>query len=416
MHAMNSAHTARSIAYFFIFSVLSATSYGLGFRIPDQGAAGTARGDAFAATADDPSAIYYNPAGITQLEGTRVLLGGYAISLKSRVSLDAPGDNRDFSSINTHLQAIPTFYATWKSQSMPIALGLGVYVPFGFALTYPDDTPFRTIARKGSLQYTTLNPVVAWKITDTLSVAAGPTINYGRAELDRGVLAPGDNFRFKGDGFSCGFDAGIMWDPHRMHHFGLTYHSASRVDFSGHSSVDTAAFNVATPFGPFKVPGIHTRDDADAVFDMPQTITVGYSFRPADDWNFEFNLDWTDWDNLNTVTLHQTSGDVAIPFNWRSSFMYEFGITKKFAHNFRASVGYVYSENSVPNDSFSPSVPDSNRHIFSAGFGQGYDHFNWMLAYQYAYGPARTVSQGTAADGTYRFDSHAVTLSLGYNF
>src|ERR1700691_3429787 len=84
-------------------AAFTAHSFALGIRIADQSAEATARGDAFAATADDPSAIYYNPAGITQLDGTRVLLGAYAISLKERVSLDAPGSTSKFSSINTDL-------------------------------------------------------------------------------------------------------------------------------------------------------------------------------------------------------------------------------------------------------------------------------------------------------------------------
>ncbi len=61
------------------------SSYGLGFRIADQGAEATARGNAFTATADNPSAVFYNPAGITELSGTRALLGVYGISLKARV-------------------------------------------------------------------------------------------------------------------------------------------------------------------------------------------------------------------------------------------------------------------------------------------------------------------------------------------
>jgi long-chain fatty acid transport protein len=247
-------------------------------------------------------------------------------------------------------------------------------------------------------------------------VAAGATVNYGKAKLTRGVLAVGDEFEFKGDGVAYGYNAGIMWNPHRMHHFGLTYRSATRIDFSGHSKLHTDPFTAATPFGPFVVPGIDRREDANASFDLPQNIVFGYSFRPTADWNFEFNLDWTDWDSLNTVTLHQPSGDVALPFNWQSSFFYEFGVTKKFDHGFQASLGYIYSENSVPNASFSPAIPDSIRHIFSAGVGQRYEHINWNLAYQYSYGPSRTVNQGSIADGTYRFDSHAVTLTLGYNF
>ncbi len=397
---------------------LTSRSLGLGFRIPDQGAAATARGDAFAATADDPSAIYYNPAGITQLEGTSILLGAYGISLKDKVSLDGPGprDKNTFNSINTDPQVVPTFYLTWKARDSPIALGLGVYAPFGFALEYPDDTPIRGIARKGSIEYITINPVIAWKIVNSLSIAAGPTMSYGKAELDQGIIAPGDNFQFRGDGTTYGFNAGIMWDPTPMNHFGVTYRSPSSIDFDGHSTVRTNAFEVPTPIGPVTVPGVRSREAANARFNMPQSVTLGYSFRPTDDWNFEFDVDWTDWHTLKDVVLHQDSGDIVLPFNWQSSFMYEFGITKKFSNNFHASIGYVYSQQSVPNDSFNPGIPDSNRNIFSAGLGQSYDHFNWNLAYQYTYSPPRTISQGTAADGVYRFDSNAITLSIGYNF
>src|SRR5207249_3767619 len=122
--------------------------------------------------------------------------------------------------------------------------------------------------------------------------------------------------------------------------------------------------------------------------------------------------DWTDWDNLDTVQLHQQrSGTVSLPFNWQSSFIYEAAVTRKFAYGLRASAGYAYSENSVPGNSFNPIVPDSNRHIFSAGLGQTTERYSWDLAYQFAWGPARTIDNDSIADGRYRFHSHAVTLS-----
>ena len=395
---------------------LPLASYGLGFRITDQNASATARGNAFAATADNPSAIFYNPAGITELEGTRALLGAYSITLRTDVSLDLPGDKSKFSSLNDEFQTIPSFYVTWKPKDYPIALGLGVYAPYGFSLDYGDNNPFRTLAIKASIRYITINPVLAWKINDTLSVAAGPTINYSSAELVRGILNPGDQFKFKGDGVAYGFNAGIMWNPHAMHHFGLTYRSATRVDYSGHSTTHYSTFTTPTPFGPFTVPGADSREDSDASFDLPQNVVLGYSFRPTPDWNFEVNVDWTDWDHLNTVSIHQPSGDAPVPFNWRSSFIYDFGITKKFAHGVNVSVGYMYSQNSVPNESFNPQIPDTTRHIFSAGFGQGYDRFDWQLAYQFAYGPSRHIENGTLADGDYSFRAHALSLSLGYRF
>lgn len=389
-------------------------SFGLGFRIPDQDAAATARGDAFAATADDPAAIYYNPAGITQLDGTNVSLGAYGIFLNSRTSLS--DDRGSVSNGNKGLQAVPDFFLTWKEPNVPLALGLGFYCPFGFALDYNDNTPFRTIFRKGDIQYFTINPVAAFKVTSTLSIALGAQINHGNAELERGIVAPGDAFDFKGDGTSYGFNAGIMWDPTPMHHFGATYRGPTRIDFDGHSKTFYDSFDVATPYGPFPVPGANSREKADAEFNIPQSVTLGYSFRPTKDWNFEFDWDWTDWNTLNDVVLKQKSGNVTLPFDWHSSSMFEFGITRKLPNRFEASVGYVYSENSVPDATFSPGIPDSNRHIFSAGIGQKYDHLSWNIAYQFTFGPSRTINQGTAADGVYQFDSHAITLTFGYHF
>ncbi|MDQ3624519.1 MAG: outer membrane protein transport protein [Verrucomicrobiota bacterium] len=387
--------------------------YALGIRIADQSAAATARGNAFSATADDPSAIYYNPAGITQLDGTHALLGAYTISLEARVNPPGPASNFDS---KYEIQPVPHAYFTWKAETGPIALGLGLYSPYGFGLEYPDDTPFRTLAKKGRIQYLTVNPVFAWKITDSLSIGAGPTINYSRIKLAQGVINPGDEFLFEGEGVGYGFNVGVLWQPHQMHSFGLTYRSATRVTYSGHTRLRIPAFTVPTPFGPFPVARTETEEDADFVFNFPQNIVFGYSFRPTPDWNLEFNLDWTDWDSLNTLRIKQQSARIATPFNWESSFFYEFGLTRKLPRGFHVSAGYIYSENSVPNESFNPLVPDSNRHIFSIGVGQKLARVNWDIAYQYAYGPLRTIENGTLANGVYRFESHALNLSVGFTF
>ncbi len=422
---------------------LPVTSFALGIRIADQDARATARGNAFTATADNPSAIYYNPAGITHLyetvskpiplslasdgkktvvpqetsvadSGLLVRAGVYSITLETKVDLLAAG--APSFDAKREWQLAPTFYATYKLPNAPIVFGLGIYAPYGFGLEYPEDSPIRTLAISGEIQYISINPVIAWQITESLSVAAGATFNYARTDLKRGILAPHDRFEFAGDGWGVGWNAGIMWRPHRMHSFGVTYRSKTDVNFEGSADTHFNSFSVPTPFGPFDVPGQDSSERASAGIKFPQHVVFGYSFRPTPKWNFEFNLDWTDWDNLNTVYLRKGSGDVALPFNWESSFFYEFGLSYKFDSGLVASLGYIYSENSVPNESFSPVVPDSNRHIFSAGLGGQWERWNVDLAYQYAYGPERDIRQGTLADGSYQFDSHAISLSVGYNF
>jgi long-chain fatty acid transport protein len=158
-------------------------------------------------------------------------------------------------------------------------------------------------------------------------------------------------------------------------------------------------------------------EKAGAKIDFPQQIVVGYSFRPTPKWNLEFNFDWTDWDTLNNVTL-TTQKPMVIPFNYQSSALFEWGVTRCFEKGWSVSGGYMYSQNSVPNASFNPSVPDSDRHLFSVGIGKQFDHLRCEAAYQLAYGPDRDINLGAnnPVTGQYSFLSHAIALSLGYAF
>ncbi|MEO8350248.1 MAG: outer membrane protein transport protein, partial [Chthoniobacteraceae bacterium] len=161
-----------------LLATLPVTVFGLGFRLTDINTEATARGGAFAATADNASAIYYNPAGITQLDGTQALFGAYTITYESSFNSHLPGGSNEDTKWSP--QSVPSSFITINPKDSPIALGLGVYSPFGLGLEYNDDAPFRTLAKKGKLQFITISPVAAWKFGDTLSIAAGPTINFGR--------------------------------------------------------------------------------------------------------------------------------------------------------------------------------------------------------------------------------------------
>ena len=386
----------------------------LGIRIVDQDAAATARGEAFIATADNPSAIYYNPAGITQLEGTQVRVGAYAISLESSVKPDAPGSKQLDSKFG--YQAAPQFYLTYKMRISlsPSASGFTRLLDSGSNIA--DDTPFRTLAKKGAIQYVSVNPVFGAPTYQDPVAGGGRELNYGKAKLARGIVTPGDEFLFEGYGVGYGFNAGVSLEAASHAFLRPDYRSASTLDFSGHSRVRIPVFTVATPFGPFTVPRFTSENDANLEFDFPQTVVLGYSFRPTPDWNFEVNVDWTDWDSLNTLTVEQTSGAVALPFNWESSFLYSFGVTRELPRKLSVSAGYIYSENSIPNESFNPLIPDSNRHILSVGLGQNGERLSWDVTYQYAYGPHREIDNGTRGKWRLPFKADALTFAVGYRF
>jgi long-chain fatty acid transport protein len=434
-------------------SLLPSTGFCLGFRLFDQDAFATGRGEAVVATADNPSAIFSNPAGITQLDSLTAEISGYGISVPVYVKDTNQNEYRS----NDNLKAIGQFYLTAKIKNTPFTVGLGSYTPWGLSVNYPDNTSFRTLAKKGSINFETINPVVAVQLSRTFSLAVGLTINYAQASLEQGVLQVGDGYKFSGSGTALGFNAGLLWKPDEHNSFGLRYQGATPIRFSGHSrfsinadekrqisaandqirAANQAIAQIKSAYGVYgktvvnsilasnglpsqPIPEVQSKfpqQDADAKIMFPEFITAGYSFRPTKDWNLEVDVDWTNWDSLGVVTQHNQDGsNVELPFNYQSSFIYSFGITRYFKYGLHVSGGYIYSEATVPTQYYTPAVPDGRRQIFSAGVGQDLGNYTWDLAYQYSYAPTRKIDNGTAADGSYQFSSHALTLSFGLHF
>lgn len=375
-------------------------THAVGFRLPNQDPEAIARGNAFAATADNPSAIYYNPAGITQIEGSQLRIGVYAVS--GGIEYTSPTGVK--AEVDDQFQPVPEIYFVHSPKDSDFSFGLGVYSPYGLSVDWGRNNPFPTLAQNGKVLYACINPVVAWQAHPTLSLAIGPTLNYSEAEFERAIgLSAGDMFQFKGDGMGYGFNAGLRWQPSDQWAFGANYRYETEVEYKGTSSTFPYAPPQAT-HGPLI---------------YPQFAVLGVSWRPTPDWNFEFNVDWTDWDKVNDIIFKGTAfGDVALPLNYKSSFMYEFGITRQLGKGWFASVGYFYSENSSPDQNFNPIIPDTDLHLGSVGVGHRGSRWDWAAAYHFGYNGGRTVTGSLPgpADGTYEVFNQAFNLALTYKF
>ncbi len=398
------------------FVLCAAKAYAVGFRQPNQDPDGIARGNAFVATADNPSAIYYNPAGITQLEGQQVRVGIYAIS----TGYDYTSATGATAKADSTVQPIPQLYYVNTLKDYPFSFGLGIYVPFGLSIDWGDDNPFRTITEEGKLIYMNVNPVVAWKVNDKFSIAVGPEFIFSQAEFKQGILVPGDEFKFKGDGNGYSFNAGIRWQPLEQLAFGATYRYLTTLNYDGYAK--TSPNNVPPGLPPFFAPVYFGKTDASASIRFPQSVTMGVSYRPTPKWNLEFNADWTDFDNVNSITVTGPPIAATLPLNYKSSWIYEFGVTYSIAKNWYASIGYEWSESSSPDAGFNPLIPDSALHLGSIGIGRHGRRWDWSLAYHFGYSGGRDVSgsptsaAGQTADGTYKALNHAINLAATFKF
>lgn len=413
-----------------LVGILAQNSLANGFGLPDQDAFATARGEAFVATADNASAIYYNPAGITQLTNNNVRGGLNSVYYEPTFQPPAsqPNNGRTYYS-SANFAYLPQLFYTYTASGAPLSFGVGAYAPYGGNMSWPQDTGFRSVAISGSLKYITINPVVAVKVTPTLSVGGGAMFNYGNISLYQGLnsrVAPTNYFNFTGNGWSVGFNAGIRWQPDEKISFGATFRSSASLNFQGNTDFQYIGNGYNRP----------TQRDASANFTFPLTTVLGVSYRPTPRWNLEFDANYTGWNSFDTVTIEQ-SGPIKRPFNtnvlvnldWQASWIYEFGATRYFDNGWHVSGGYVFNENSVPDTYYSPLVADLNRNFFSLGAGYRGKHFNFDIAYQLGFAFKRDVtdskppvnaisgtSGGQPADGTYGFSSSAIIASVGLNF
>ncbi len=391
----------RSTALALTIALTASLAFGLGSRIPNQDAAAIARGNAFVATADNPSAIYYNPAGITQLEGQHLQFGALTY-LNIYADYESPTGAKTEN--NTEFLPVPQLNYTFTPKDSKFSFGLGIYSPFGLGMKWPDNAPFRTSGLQADLTYATINPVIAWRPLETLSIAIGPTINYSKARLRQG-LAPiplGDEFSFKGDAWDYGFNAGILWQPHPKWSFGFSYRSETTMDYDGNAYIKPPASATAT---------IPTKTH----LNFPQIVIGGVSYRPNTNWNFEFDVDWTDWSTTKNAAI---DGIFTLPLNWQSSFFYEFGVTRQLGKGYYVSAGYFFCEASTPEEQFTPFVPDTNLHVGSFGFGRNGEHWTWAIATQIIASEERTVNSvsNPSVNGKYSLFTPTLSFSVGYHW
>lgn len=388
------------------------SAFALGFKNPDQDARATGQGEAFVAQADAPSAIYYNPAGLTQLQGTEISAGGLVAYRNIRYSGAAGTAELDAPAFLMHLYAATDFgLEKWR-------FGLGVNVPFGNDVNWGTTGPFATIVTESKLIVLNMQPTVAYQINDNLSIGVGLNVYHGNTELQR-IVTPvfgGGAFRFDGDGQAVGATVGLLWKINEQHSIGAVYRSPFDITFDGR------AFVAGSP-----LPGTGS-SSASAEIEFPQSVAVGYAFRPIERLKLEVDVEWTDWDTLDSVVLSWPGSPfdgLTIPFNWESSFFYEFGVQYELSECWTLRAGYIFSENSVPNSTYSPFLPDSDRHVFSVGVGYKAKRWGVDFVYQYSLSENRIVTGSGDldgdfvpgdTDGTWKSSAHAIVLTSTLKF
>ena len=357
-------------------------------RIQGQGTAASGMGNAFSAQADDPSALHYNPAGMTQLRGveflTGALLSGGTTTFTSPTGVSAKGD-RDGSLAwppPTHLYLTANLKDLGIRALGDLTAGVGVTVPFGSVTRWPNDGPFRTATTFNTLPLLDIKPTVAYKLTDDLSIGLGADIYtfsglFGEGHVERqsvwpggGGIPAGTQIELFGADTAAGFNASLLYtalrnpDGKPLANIGIVYRSQATLHLDGALLANGAKVS-----------------DATATFVLPQVITGAVAIWPVRnrerEWKLEVDVDYVGWKSVRNLDVHLANGGtIPQPLNWRSTYAVMIGTEHRWltmdslpSWEVALRAGYTTQPTQMPDFGFDPGVPSADVHIVGAGLG-----------------------------------------------
>lgn len=402
-------------------------SYGAGFAMYEYSARGNALGGGLVGRADDPSANAYNPAGITQIPGSGFMVGFTAINPEASVEMNGVTEEAE-----SKFWTPPHLYATQQLNDT-FWLGFGVYSRFGLGIEYDDDWAGRYNVYEASIQSVSLNPNLAVKLTDWLSIAAGPEIMWLDFSQKKKVDPTGGlatsvtrdvDAKLEGDSWGYGAVAGIHVTPMDSLKLGLTYRSQVKQTVKGKADFTHSAFSATNPA---------TRDyfqdmDAEGTITLPDSYTFGVAFYPTDKLSLEFDAVYTRWSSYDELKIEFADefapgrDSTASKKDWKDVWRYQ--VSAEYAAldwlDLRAS--YVYDQTPDPDGHADFMVPANDRHLLGVGAGfHVTENLDVDLGYTYLHIVERDIdarpADGIPHDATFKDGyAHMYALTVGYRF
>lgn len=335
-------------------------------------------GRAFAgegAIADSAATIWYNPAGMTQLSGFTATVGGHLLFINSRqfergstrtvpgLPAPVPTGGPDGGNPFNPVVFIPTAYGTLQLTDR-LTVGIGVNAPFGLRVDYADGWFGRYDSLRSELTTYNVQPSLAWKLSDAVSIGGGISIQYIEAELTNALpnLSPllADGLaRVQGDDISLGWNIGLLFGsgPARV---GVHYRSRVQHELKG-------SFETSGLLGPLA--GANRRVDARAPITLPDSLSVSASVKPAPDVRLLGTVEWTNWSLFDAIRVRDANGGAISTSeqDYRDSWSIHVGGEYDVSDTWTLRAGVATDATPTVDAWRSSRVPDGNRTWLTTG-------------------------------------------------
>lgn len=432
---------------------LSASLFAGGFALSGVGSRATSMGGAFRGLADDATAMYWNPAGLANLEENQIDLGGTFIMPSGTwdptgtALTGVPGFSAKEFEAEKSLRSFPNLFVTMAKHPR-LKYGLGVFVPYGLGTTWdlyklPSNKTylpgFPEKEFKSSISVIDIHPSVSYQLLPSLSAGLGLSVFQAKIELAKMSFSPKTDIYkpvssiLDGSGLGLGANLGFIFKPTSNISLGLSGKIPAKVSMEGEAEIykwipEVAATDTTAAIDADKYGG---QVDIDTDLNLPADIGLGISYKVMPNWTVNLDYSYTMWSSMDSIFVKMKTPvpvlDVkssTLYFNWKDTYRVSLGTEYTMCSNtFRA--GAYFDQSPIPGQTQTPTLSDvGNKYSVNLGYGRVFGKLSLDVNAQYVIFSEREVTslhedyQGfpTNIAGVYNSNSISGNIGLGYRF
>lgn len=386
-------NSLRKAACLFLCIGLPASGFPGGTKTFGGGTRAQAMGDGtFVAVADDASAVYYNPAGLVQIEQVGMFLDVKPLLPRTAYT---NGFNNLVSVNDKPSLAIDNYFAKRLNKNM--VFGLGINAPFARAANYSNSPAMNNFRLKSRVVDMNIAGVLALKANDSLSFGLGPILTFDYAAMNTFGLKQ-KAYGFSGSGVLSALLKRNQWK------MGLTYHFPTSIRNDGHAKGWVG--NTSLLREPFT-----------ARYRTAGYLDFALSWMPVQKLLLAAGSGVEFWHNSKTIKFSYENPVYSniIPLYPQDSWNIYSGLEYRITENQAIQAGYRFLQHAVPPVNVIPSTPEFDINIYSAGYSLYYQK-KWRidLGYEFAKGKTLVIPAPNPYRGTLR--GQVNTLLFGINY
>ncbi|WP_250655439.1 OmpP1/FadL family transporter [Alkalimarinus coralli] len=414
-----------------------------GYYVDEQSA--KRLGDAFsggAAEAEDASTAFYNPAGLSRIKQSELVVNLSLLNTQTDVS--ATGSSLDqMTSLNTYtttpLQgdgspsvsevfALPSIYLALPQYDQ-LAFGLSINAPYASGTEFNRDFVGRYFSIESEIAGINVGFMASLKLSDQLSIGGGVNMQRVSASIEQGINvagfcsgaeslgftggntcsgigigAPGTSssdgyFKVKGHDTDYGFTAGVLYEFNENTRIGMNFRSKIEHTLEGSANFTIPA-NAEAILSALD-PNLTTHATSGTVeLVTPETLSISGFHQINERWYVQADANWTNWSRFKSIdiVLEDTGSVLSTPQHWNDSWRLALGGGLKLNPEWTLRAGIAFEKTPIPDQTASIDFAFDDYKALSVGFS--YEPSETIVVdagLQHTLSFDRNVSQGNAS-------------------